>query len=109
MADEQPTGTEAEGGGQRRVHWDDTKMVTNFANVVNVTSTREEVTLFFGTNQTWNVTDEQQVKVELTNRVILTPFAAKRLLMLVGGLLKEYESRYGMLEIETGGQRPGGA
>jgi hypothetical protein len=36
--------------------------------------------------------------VQLTNRIILNPFAAKRLMALLGSILKEYESRYGALE-----------
>ena len=37
------------------VTWDDSAMVSTYANVVNAASSREEVTLFFGTNRTWNV------------------------------------------------------
>ena len=54
-------------------------MVTHFANVVNIQSTLEQVDLFFGTNKTWNIGNERQVHVELTDRVILSPHAAKRL------------------------------
>lgn len=85
------------------IEWDDSKMTTSFANVVNVSSTREEVTLFFGTNQTWNIASANQVKVQLSDRIILTPYAAKRLWLLMGGLLKEYESRHGALELEIRG------
>jgi len=45
-------------------------MATHFANVVNVQSTREQVDLFFGTNQTWNIADGPAVSVDLTNRII---------------------------------------
>ena len=82
------------------VQWNDKDMATHFANVVNVQSTREQVDLFFGMNQTWNVTGNGQVSVDLTNRIILTPFAAKRLWTVLGGVLREYESRHGALEVE---------
>jgi hypothetical protein len=81
------------------VIWDDSSMVTHFANVVNIQSTLEQVDLFFGTNKTWNISGERQVKVELTDRVILGPYAAKRLWVALGGVLKEYETRYGGLKI----------
>ena len=81
------------------VQWNDKSMTTHFANVVNVQSTREQVDLFFGTNQTWNVSDGAAVSVDLTNRIILTPFAAKRLLTVLGGVLREYESRHGSLQV----------
>ena len=82
------------------VQWIDKNMATHFANVVNVQSTREQVDLFFGTNQTWNVAGSNQVAVDLTNRIILTPFAAKRLWTVLGGVLKEYEARHGTLDLE---------
>jgi hypothetical protein len=82
------------------VVWDDSRMVTHFANVVNIQSTLEQVDLLFGTNKTWNVANERHVKVELTDRVILGPFAAKRLWMALGNVLKEYETRYGGLKVD---------
>ena len=74
------------------VAWDDSNMRSTFANVVNGASTREEVTLFFGTNQTWNLTD---LKVRLSDRIILAPRAAKRLWVLLGGILQNHERRFG--------------
>lgn len=93
-----PTGEDASQGPA--VLWDDSRMVTHFANVVNIQSTLEQVDLFFGTNKTWNIANERQVKVELTDRVILGPFAAKRLWVALGNVLKEYESRYGSLKLD---------
>jgi hypothetical protein len=91
------------------VNWDDSEMRTTYANVVNASSTREEVTLFFGTNLTWNPTEKMEFKVRLSDRVVLNPFAAKRLWILLSAILKEYESRFGVLSIEAGaaaGQPP---
>lgn len=78
--------------------WDDAKMATHFANVVNIQSTREQVDLFFGTNQTWNASNERTLSIELSNRIILSPFAAKRLSVALAGVLREYEARYGTLD-----------
>jgi hypothetical protein len=86
--------------GTPTVRWDDSNMKTSYANVVNAASTREEVTLFFGTNQTWNATDAREFKVLLSDRIVLNPFAAKRLWVLLGAVLKEYESRYGTLNLD---------
>jgi hypothetical protein len=82
------------------VNWDDSKMATHFANVVNIQSTLEQVDLFFGTNQTWNAPSDRRVKVELNNRIILSPHAAKRLWLALGGVLESYEARHGELRIE---------
>ena len=85
---------------RKGVEWIEDRMTTHFANVVNVQGTREQVDLFFGTNRTWNVEDGGSVSVELSNRVILTPLAAKRLWTVLGGVLREHESRYGALSVE---------
>lgn len=85
------------------VNWDDSQMQTSYANVVNASSTREEVTLFFGTNLTWNPTEQREFKVLLSDRIVLNPFAAKRLWMLLGAILKEYESRFGKINIDVSG------
>lgn len=79
-----------------KVKWDDSKMNSSYANVANVTSTREEVVLFFGMNQNWQGSQEE-VMVELTQRLILSPFAAARLHSLLGGVLQQYEARFGKL------------
>ncbi len=89
-----------------KVKWDDSNMKTSYANVVNAASTREEVTMFFGTNQTWNVADAKELVVQLSDRIVLSPFAAKRLYVLLGTVLKEYESRYGSLDLEGRVQQP---
>lgn len=84
------------------VNWDDSSMKTSYANVVNASSTREEVTLFFGTNLTWNPGEAREFKVRLSDRIVLNPYAAKRLWILVGAILKEYETRFGALNIDIG-------
>ncbi|NQV45084.1 MAG: DUF3467 domain-containing protein [Rhodospirillales bacterium] len=105
MADEEkPNNPAADAPAQTTaptVTWDDSNMSTSYANVVNVASTREELTLFFGTNQTWNVRDSKGVTVQLTDRIVLNPYAAKRLWTLLGNVLREYENRYGALNLDV--------
>lgn len=79
------------------IRWDDSKMRSAYANVCNVSSTREEVTLLFGTNQAWRA-GQQEVSIELTDRIIVSPFAAKRLSVLLNGVVSEYEKRFGALD-----------
>ena len=85
------------------IRWDDTAMKSAYANVCNVTGTREEIVLLFGVNQTWTTAPKELV-IQLLERVILSPFAAKRLNLLLSRVLKEYESRYGQLPLEPGDQ-----
>jgi len=89
-------------GALPRVKWDDSTMRTTYANVCNVTGTREEFALLFGTNQTG--IDQRELSVRLSDRIILSPYAAKRLAVLMGNVVREYEKRFGDLSIErTGG------
>lgn len=97
-----PTSIDQRTGALPKVRWDDSAMKTSYANVCNVASTREEVTLLFGTNQTWH-SGQEEVSVRLSDRIILSPFAAKRLAVLIGNVVTEYEKRFGALSIERGG------
>ena len=92
----QPT-KEAQG---TTLKWDDSRMKSGYANVCNVTSTREEVVLLFGMNQAWN-RGQKEVTIQLTDRIIISPYAAKRLGMLLDGVVREYEKRFGTLDMEA--------
>jgi hypothetical protein len=80
--------------------WDDSKMQTTYANVVNASSTREEVSIFFGTNQSWNISEDRELAIQLSDRMVLNPYAAKRLLVLLSRIVKEYENRFGVLKLD---------
>jgi len=96
------TGTMAEStqpGGQVRIKWDDSNMRSVYANVVNAAGTREEIVLLFGMNQAWH-SGQKEVSVQLSDRVVLSPFAAKRLAILLTNVIRDYEQRFGPLDIE---------
>lgn len=84
----------------QKVVWDDTRMNTSYSNVCNVLGSREEITLLFGANQAWH-SGQKEVKVMLSDRIVLNPYAAKRLAGLLDRVLKEYEARYGQLKLEA--------
>lgn len=86
-------------GPGSQIRWIEADMRTAFANVVNVQSTREQFDLFFGTNQTWNPAQGGDVTVQLSNRVILSPFAAKRLIGVLSSVMTEYERRFGTIAL----------
>ena len=80
-----------------RFRTDDLK--SSYCNMCNATSTREEVVLNFGLNQNWDQPTAQPevLEVDLQHRVVLSPFAAKRLSEALGKLVADYEARYGKL------------
>jgi hypothetical protein len=80
------------------IKWDDSRMKSTYANVCNVSSTREEITLLFVLNQAWNA-QQKQLSIELSDRIILNPFAAKRLAALLNNVLTQYESRFGEIGV----------
>ncbi len=72
---------------------------SSYCNMANVTSTREEVVLNFGVNQNWERPSDAPgpIEVDIHHRVILSPFAAKRLGDALVRLVRDYEQRYGKL------------
>ena len=82
-----------------KVHWDQSQMRVEYANVVNIINTREEFSILFGMNSTWSLAEANGFEVKLSNRIVLTPFAAKRLSKLLLERLADYESKHGVLDI----------
>ena len=97
-----PTQSELAG---TKIKWDDSNMKSSYANVCNVTSTREEVVMLFGMNQAWN-RGQKEVTIQLSDRIVVSPYAAKRLSTLLGNVVQEYEARFGPLNVDAA---PGGA
>lgn len=79
-----------------KIRWDDTNMKSSYANVCNVASTREEFVLLFGVNQAWQA-GQAEIPIQLTDRIIMSPFVAKRLALLLTNVLREYETRFGSM------------
>jgi len=88
----------AQAEGQARIIWDDSNMRSVYANASNVAGGREEIVLLFGMNQAWHA-GQKEIKIQLTDRVILSPFAAKRLSVLLNNVLQNYEKQFGPLEL----------
>jgi hypothetical protein len=107
MAANKPAeGADVKGLEGTKIKWDDSQMKSAYANVCNVTSTREEVVMLFGINQAWN-RGQKEVTIQLTDRIIISPYAAKRLAMLLEGVVREYEKRFGALNVEGPGPAQG--
>lgn len=90
------SGTAHEAAGAR-VKWNVDNLKSSYVNFANANSTREEVVLNFGLNTSWD-RGQTEVEIELAHRIVMSPFAAKRLADLLGKLMSEYESRYGELK-----------
>jgi hypothetical protein len=93
-------GTTAQDTTQLKIRWDSSNLRSAYANVFNVAGTREEIVLFFGMNQSWNAA-QKEVTVQLSDRIVLSPFVAKRLSLVLGNVVRDYESKYGKLDVEA--------
>jgi Protein of unknown function (DUF3467) len=82
------------------VQFDVSNVQSSYANVCNVSSTREEVVLGFGVNNVWE-RGQANMQVQLTNRIVLNPYAAKRLAVVLTRVVTEYETRFGPLNDEA--------
>lgn len=91
----QPEATDQD-DAQRRIKLNTSQMKSSYCNVCNATSTREEVVLNFGLNQSWD-RPEGDLEIELQHRVIMSPHAAQKLREVLDELLTSYETRYGPL------------
>lgn len=80
-----------------RVKWNVEHLKSSYVNFANANSTREEVVLNFGLNTSWD-RNLPEVDIELAHRIVMSPFAAKRLSELLAKLMTEYESRHGELK-----------
>jgi antitoxin component of MazEF toxin-antitoxin module len=58
--------------------------------------------MLFGLNQAWN-RGQKEITIQLTDRIIISPYAAKRLATLLDGVVAEYEKRFGRLNVEETG------
>ncbi len=84
---------------QQKLRFRTDNLKSSYCNMCNATSTREEVVLNFGLNQNWDqpTARPDEIEVDLQHRVVLSPFAAKRLSEALGKLVTDYETRYGKL------------
>jgi hypothetical protein len=80
-----------------KVTWNVEQLKSSYVNFANANSTQEEVVLNFGMNNNWD-RQAPEVQIDLTHRIVMSPFAAKRLAELLGKLVSQYESRYGVLK-----------
>ncbi len=84
---------------QLKIRWDSGNMRSIYANVANVAGTREEIVLLFGMNQSWDAS-QKEMTVQVSDRIVLSPFVAKRLTILLQNVIKDYETKFGRLDVE---------
>jgi hypothetical protein len=79
-----------------RLRLDESAMQSSYANYANVSSTREETVVMFGMIQAFNRA-QNEVPVRVVDRIVMTPFVARRLSRMLVNLLQNYEAQFGPL------------
>lgn len=81
-----------------QVQWDMSQALSRYANAANVTTIRDEVSLFLGIHDA-GVPGRDRITVSVGERVILPPLVAKQLALLLTQQIAEFERQHG--EIPT--------
>jgi len=100
--------------GQQRiqVHVDEKSLKTSYANVFRPTVTAEELILDFGLNIMLPPRQgkaEREIVFQANNRIIMGYYAAKRLAIALGQVIRRYEQEFGELELNAAKRRSGQA
>jgi len=105
MPDDKNTeGTQQQQQGQQnvlRLRYD--KANTAYANLAVVTTTPEEVIMNFGVNA-MPPSQEKEINIEISDRIIMTYSSAKRLAITLGNIIQRYEQAHGVINL--GGPPP---
>ncbi|MBT4866017.1 MAG: DUF3467 domain-containing protein [Planctomycetaceae bacterium] len=78
---------------------DDTNVMACYANMCRVSSTPEELILDLGLNP--NPYAQTDTTVEVSQRIIMNHFTAKRLLAALSATIQRHEQAFGVLEIDV--------
>ena len=106
------------GQQQVRLRIDQRDMHTSYANAFRTNATAEEVIVDFGLNQLVSGQRQQgqssgdepagEIVFQLSNRVIMNYYSAKRLVLTLGQLIRRYEDQFGELKLNVADRTGGG-
>ena len=85
-----------------RIRMDQRDLKTSYANAFNTHGLVNEVILDFGLNMPVPPQPDQtpEIVLQITDRIILNYYSAKRLALTLGQLVRRHEERFGELELD---------
>ena len=89
----------ADGTVQTQIAIDDSKVVAQYANFCRVTNTPEEFIFDYGLNTQPSGMPKQPIS--LAQRIVMSPYAAKRLLHALQVTVDRHETTFGSLETDV--------
>jgi hypothetical protein len=99
---------EQTGQQQIRIRLDEREMKTVYANAFRTNGTAEEVMLDFGINLIAPPTpggNQPEITFQITQRVILNYYSAKRLAITLSQLIRRHEEQFGELQLDVNKRR----
>ena len=118
MTDDQPAAPDdnvqkqaaQQAGQQVQLRLDERQMQTTYANALRSNGTAEEVMLDFGLNTPAPVRrDKPEIVFQVTNRIIMNYYSAKRLAMTLTQIVRRHEEQFGELEMDVTKRRVDGS
>jgi len=91
---------------QIQVEIDDEDVPVAYASLARVAGTAEEITVDFG--GPLKQTGDGRATLRVEQRIVLNPWAAKRLALTLGQTIQRYEQTYGALELDERKRRQNG-
>jgi len=91
-----------------RVHLDERQLHTSYSNTFHVNATPDEVMVDFGLNLVSRVpgpSGQPEVVSQSNDRIIMNYFLAKRLAIMLGQVVRQYEEQFGQLELDPAKRR----
>ena len=93
---------------QIQLQIDDSDTPVNYCATARVWGSAEEINLDFA-GPVRTTREPKVARLKIDHRVVLNPWAAKRLALALGQAVARYEQAYGVLELDERKRRVGGA
>lgn len=105
---QQETVTTPEGQPQQQLRIDEAAVSTYFSSTSRIWGTAEEIIIDF--SQGVRPSGQKNISVlKIDARIVMSPWAAKRLAIALGQTVQRYEQTYGILEIDPRKRMQAGA
>ena len=101
--------TAGDSGQQKQIQLqiDDTQAKMYYSSTARVLGSAEEITIDFA-GPVRSTQEPAVARLKIDQRIVLSPWAAKRLALALGQAVSRYEQTYGPLEIDERKRRVGG-
>ncbi len=80
----------------QKLNWKDDNMKSLYSNITSITGGKEEIIALFGMTELWKE-NQEEINVDIIERVVMSPYTAKRLAIMLNNTLVAYENKFGTI------------